>query len=72
MKRKERERKPDNRIVMYQTPEQEKRLDAYCLAVMNKKGKVISGLKPLIFKKAIDEWLDKHEKDLNALDDATD
>jgi hypothetical protein len=47
MKRKERERKPDNRIVMYQTPEQEKRLDAYCLAVMNKKGKVISGLKPL-------------------------
>jgi hypothetical protein len=52
MKRKERGKKPDNRIVMYKTLDQEKRLDAYCLAVMNRKGKVISGLKPLILEKA--------------------
>ena len=50
------------------TPEEKQRVDTYLLAVMTKKGQVIEGLKRLLLHKALVEWLDKHEKDLAALD----
>lgn len=50
------------------TPEEKKRADTYLLAVMTKKGQVIEGLKSSMLHRALVEWLDKHEKDLTALD----
>lgn len=58
----------DPRICIYMTPEEKQRADTYLLSVMTKKGQVIEGLKPLLLHKALVEWLDKHEKDLTALD----
>ena len=60
--------KRDPRICIYMTPEEKKRVYAYLLAVMTKKEQVIEGLKSVLFHKALVEWLDKHEKDLTALD----
>jgi hypothetical protein len=58
----------DPRIVIYKTPEEKQRVDTYLLSIMTKKGQVIEGLKRLLLHKALVEWLDKHEKDLAALD----
>ena len=58
----------DPRIVIYMTPEEKQRVDTYLLSIMTKKGQVIEGLKRLLLHKALVEWLDKHEKDITALD----
>ena len=50
------------------TPEEQQRVDAYLFSVITKKGKVVEGLKSVMYHKALVEWLDKHEKDLTALD----
>lgn len=52
------------RIYPKLTPEQTKRLNNYCLAMANKQGKMPYAIKTKILRKAIEEWLDKHEKDL--------
>jgi len=65
---KKKEYAKDRRICFYLTPEEQQRVDAYLLSAMAKKGKVIEGLKSVMYHKALVEWLDKHEKDLAALD----
>ena len=57
----------DPRIAIYMTPEEQQRVDTYLLSVMTKKGQVIDGLKRVLLHKALVEWLDKHEKDLDSL-----
>jgi len=49
------------------TPEEQQRVDTYLLSVMAKKGQVIDGLKRVLLHKALVEWLDTHEKDLDSL-----
>lgn len=58
----------DPRICIYMTPDEKQRVDTYLLAVMTKKSQVIEGIRSLMLHKALVEWLDKHEKDLTALD----
>ena len=58
----------DPRVCIYMTPEERQRVDTYLLAIMTKKKQVIEGLKATMLHKALVEWLDKHEKDLAALD----
>jgi hypothetical protein len=58
----------DRRICIYMTPEEKRRVDKFLLAVMTKKEQVIDNPRPMLLRKALNEWLDKHEKDLTALD----
>ena len=47
-------------------PELCKKLDAYILKVANKQGKMPpQGIKTTIGRMALDEWLDKHNDDLD-------
>jgi hypothetical protein len=65
---KKKQNTKDPRVCIYMTPEEKQRVDTYLLAIMTKKGEVVEGLKALMLHKALVEWLDKHEKDLTALD----
>ena len=65
---KKKEYAKDRRICFYMTAEEQQRVDAYLFSVITKKGKVIEGLKSVMYHKALVEWLDNHEKDLAALD----
>jgi hypothetical protein len=47
------------------TPELSKRLNAYILAVANRKGKLPYAIRTKIGRMALKEWLDKHEKNLD-------
>ena len=47
------------------TPELSKRLNAYIIAVANKKGKLPYAIRTKIGRMALKEWLDKYEKDLD-------
>jgi hypothetical protein len=51
------------RLNLTLTPETSKKLNAYCLAVANKLGKIPHGIKTKIGEMAISEWLAKHSKD---------
>jgi len=53
------------RLNVQLTPEQSKMLNDYCLAVANKLGRMPYAIKTKIGRMAIDEWLQKHAKDLN-------
>jgi len=53
------------RLNLTLTPEQTKALNNYCLAVANKQGKMPHAIKTKIGRMAIDEWLEKHGKDLS-------
>jgi len=52
------------RLNLSLTPEQTKLLNDYCLAVANKQGRMPHAIKTKIGRMAIDEWLEKHGKDL--------
>lgn len=41
-----------------------KRLDEYCLKVAQRNGRIPHGIKSIIGRMALREWLDKHENDL--------
>jgi len=45
------------------TPKLERRLNDYCLAVANKKGKMPHAIKTKIMRMALDEWLKEHGSD---------
>lgn len=51
------------RLNLSLTREQTKRLNDYCLAVANRRGKLPYAIKTKIGRVAIDEWLKKHDKD---------
>jgi len=44
--------------------DQAKKLNDYCLAVANKQGRMPHAIKTKIGRAALDEWLEKHGKDL--------
>lgn len=52
------------RLNLALTPQITKRLNEYCLAIANQKGKMPHGIKANIARRAIQEWLDRHGKDL--------
>lgn len=47
------------------TKELDDRLNAYCVERVRRNGKIQYGLKTKIARKALREWLDKHEKDFD-------
>jgi len=47
------------------TPELVKRVNKYILAVANKKGKIVRGIKTKIGRTALTKWLDENEKNLD-------
>lgn len=51
------------RLNLSLTPEQTKRLNDYCLAVANRRGKMPHAIKTKVGRMAMDEWLKKHDKD---------
>jgi hypothetical protein len=55
-----------DRLNLRLTPELTKRLNKYLVKVTNKKGKLPGGIKSAIAYKALGEWLDKNENDVNA------
>jgi len=44
-------------------PKQSGRLNDYCLAVANKRGKMPHAIKTKILRMALDEWLENHGND---------
>jgi len=44
-------------------PRQSRKLNGYCLAVANKRGKMPHAIKTKILRMALDEWLEKHGSD---------
>ena len=47
------------------TPELQERMDKYILAVANKQGRIPYAIKTRLTLKALEEWLEKHDKDLD-------
>jgi len=47
------------------TPELVKRVNEYILAVANKKGKIVRGIKTKIGREALTKWLDENDKNLD-------
>jgi hypothetical protein len=63
MPRKNEETSESERFSLTLQPKQSKRLNEYCLAVANKKGKMPHAIKTKIMRMALDEWLEKHDSD---------
>jgi hypothetical protein len=57
------------RISLTLTPELNQRLNKYVLEVANKRGKIPYAARTNISRAALEEWLDKHEKDYNYYDE---
>ena len=55
------------RINLGLSAELDKRLNTYVLKVAQKKGKIPHAITSKIARKALIEWLDKHENDLEAV-----
>lgn len=55
------------RVNLGLSAELDKRFNDYVLKVVQKKGKIPHAIKSKIARKALIEWLDKHENDLEAV-----
>ena len=63
--KKKKDDEQGERINLMLTPEQSKKLNAYILAVANKRGRLPSTIRTRIGRMAIQEWLEKHSEDLD-------
>ena len=63
MPKKKSESAKTERLNLYLDPNQVKKLNDYCLALMEKQHKVIESVKQKVGRKALDEWLENHGDD---------
>lgn len=54
-----------DRINLTIPPELAKKLNDYCLAVANKRGRMPHAIKTKIARMALQEWLERHDKDFD-------
>ena len=56
------------RVNLMLTPELHQRLNKYALEVANKRGEIPYAIRTKILRIALEEWLNSHEKDLDAIE----
>jgi hypothetical protein len=53
------------RLNLTLTVKETKKLNDYCISLVNKKGRIPSAIKTKIAHKALAEWLEKHAEDFD-------
>jgi hypothetical protein len=56
------------RLNLTLTPELNQRLNKYVLQVANKRGEIPHAIRTKIVRAAVEEWLQNHENDLDAIE----
>jgi hypothetical protein len=64
-KKSEEKQGHEARLNIWLTPELSQRVEAYCIRRAQREGRIQFGLKHKLARAALEEWLDKHEDDVD-------